>query len=53
MSTTERRSPSILFQPLTPQDYAMLESCYISAAIADDAGIVRVASLEGSALGAC
>jgi len=28
----------------------MLESCYISATIADDAGIVRVASLEGRAL---
>jgi predicted P-loop ATPase len=48
--TARRHSETIVSDPLTPEDYAMLEACYISAEIADAAGIYRVASLEGRTL---
>jgi predicted P-loop ATPase len=43
-------SETLVSQPLTPQDFGMLECCYISVEIASAAGIYRVPSLEGRAL---
>ena len=43
-------SETLVSQPLTPQDFSMLECCYISVEIAAAAGIYRVPSLEGRAL---
>jgi hypothetical protein len=45
--TQPSREP-IVSEPLTPQDCAMLEGCYISAEMAPAAGIYRVASLTFS-----
>jgi predicted P-loop ATPase len=47
---TRRRSETIMADPLTPEDVAMLEGSYITAEIAAAAGIYRVPSVEGRAL---